>query len=383
MATSHREAAGDGVKGGETNDKPCRAHERADDQDNRVETSEDETTTATPHAPPRTPLEGEWTGQASGGSSKPTARETKTASARCESRDHPDSGENAEMKNSPGLPEDPGDATDDDARHPNEPTKSPDDAESARVRGGEERVEERVPRGLRGRADETVGSDSTMGARTESRNDEGVPGSSEVDPEDPGGATDRREEVQVEPGGKAGAERSGSVVHESADTDVDEEIGGARRDAQVDGESAGTRRASAREGESASAHDQVTDEQSDQRPSTDDDDVPEMPPAPPEPPDEAARRGNEPPSAELEGEWKVPASYEVGPTSAEADVQGVSEGDGDPRNRPKTAQSASERERERSEGRSPDDSPEGRRGDRGDPSGEAHASGASGRIEDV
>ena len=45
--------------------------------------------------------------------------------------------------NSPRTSEDPGDVTDDDAHHPDEPTEPPDNAESARVRGGEERVEER------------------------------------------------------------------------------------------------------------------------------------------------------------------------------------------------------------------------------------------------
>ena len=79
----------------------------------------------------------------------------------------------------------------------------------------------------------------------------------------------------------------------------------------------------------------------------------------------------------------VAASCDVGRTSGHTDVPGVSNGDEDPRNRPKGAQNASEREREHSTGRSPEDSPEGGRNDRGDPSGEAHASRASARIEDV
>ena len=98
VATSHREAVGDEVKGGETNDEVRRAHKHVDDKDSRVEMSEDKTTTATPHAPQSMPLEGEWIEQTSGGSSEPTAHETKTASARCASRNHPDSGENAETK---------------------------------------------------------------------------------------------------------------------------------------------------------------------------------------------------------------------------------------------------------------------------------------------
>jgi hypothetical protein len=45
---------------------------------------------------------------------------------------------------SPRSSEDPGDATDDDVRHPDESTEPPDNAESARVRGGEARVQARV-----------------------------------------------------------------------------------------------------------------------------------------------------------------------------------------------------------------------------------------------
>ena len=384
-------ATGEEVEGGEMDDdEPRRAHERIDDEDSRVEMSEDKTTTATPGAPPSMPLEGEWIEKASGGSSEPTAHEMTSASARGASHDHPaedaapmNPDEDAGQTDSPRPPEDPGDATDDDSRHPDEPTEPPDDAESARVRGGEGRVEADVERSSRGRADETVGSDSAMGARTESRNDEGVPGSSKDDPEDPGGATDRRDVVEVEPGGETMGRRSGRVADESADAEVDEEVGGARRDAQVDGESAGTCRASEREGKSASVHSRTTDEENDQCPPTDDDDIPGIAPAPPEPPDGTAKPQDESPSAELEGKWRLVASYEVGPTSAEADMPGVSKGDEDPRNRPKGAQNASERARERSKRRPRKHLPEGGRNDRGDPSGEAYASGASGRIEDV
>ena len=124
----HREAAGFEVESGETNNKEHRVHECVNDEDNQVETSKDETTTVTPDMPPRTLLEGEWTGQASGSSSKPTAR--KTTSASC---NHPDSDKDVETRNPTTLPEDPGDAMDDDTRHPDEPTEPPDDAESARV----------------------------------------------------------------------------------------------------------------------------------------------------------------------------------------------------------------------------------------------------------
>ena len=287
---------------------------------------------------------------------------------------------------SPRPSEDLGDATDDDARHPDEPTEPPDDAESARVRGGEERIEERVSRMLTGRANETAESGGATGARTESDSDEGVPGSAEDDPEDQGGATDRRKVVEVEPGSETKARRSGSVAHEDVDADLDREAGEARRDAQVEGESAGTRRdvSIERERGSASAHERSTTtvEETDQRPSSDDD-IPGVPPDTPEPPDVTAQRRNEPPSAELEGEWEVPASCNAGPTAGETDVSGPSVGDEDPRNRPKAVRNASERERKRSKGRSREDSPEGGQDDRGDLSGEAHASGVSRRIKDA
>ena len=73
VAASHEGAMGDEVEGGETDDEVRRAHERVDDEDGRVETSEDETTTTRPHAPQSMLLEGEWTGQVSSGISKPTA----------------------------------------------------------------------------------------------------------------------------------------------------------------------------------------------------------------------------------------------------------------------------------------------------------------------
>ena len=135
-----------------------------------------------------------------------------------------------------------------------------------------------------------------------------MPGSTKDDPGDPGSGTDRCDDIEVEPGGKTEVRQSECVAHEDADADVNWDVGEAHQDVQVKGESVGTCQASAREGESASAHNQVTDEQSDQHPSMNDDNAPEMPPAPPEPPDKAAQQGNEPPSTELKGEWKVPNS---------------------------------------------------------------------------
>ena len=204
----HREAVGNEVECGETNDEVRRAHGRVDDKDSQVETSEDETTTATPDTPPRMSLKGEWIGNTSDGSSRLTTPKMKSASARNASCDHPLAAEDAETRNLTRPPEDPGDVTDDDARHPDEPTEPPDDAESARVRDGEERAEarwSRVSEASRGRADKTAESGGTTGAQTESRSDEGVPGNAKVDPEDPGSTTDRREDVEVEPGGETEA----------------------------------------------------------------------------------------------------------------------------------------------------------------------------------
>ena len=277
------------------------------------------------------------------------------------------------MMNSPRTSEDPGDATDDDARHPDEPTEPPDDAESARVRGGQRRVEVDVSRMSRGRADETVGSDSTTGARTKSEGDEDGPGNPKNAPDD------------VEPGGETNAERSGRVAREIADARVDKEGVRTHGDAQLDRESTGAHRDVERAAGSASAHIRSTrrDEENRQRTSTDKYDAPKDPPDPFPPPDRPARIENEPLSAELEGEWKVPASRNAGPTADKTDPSGVSKGDEDPRNRPKVAQNASECEREHSKGRTRQNSPKGGRDDPGDPGGEAHALGASGRIEDV
>ena len=110
MAMGHMEAVGDDVESGKTNVEERRAHGHIDDEDSRVETSEDETTMAIPDAPPRMPLEGEWTGKASGGAAW-TAHETNwpmrySTSARGALHDHPDSAEDAETRYPPRPPED-------------------------------------------------------------------------------------------------------------------------------------------------------------------------------------------------------------------------------------------------------------------------------------
>ena len=154
-------------------------------------------------------------------------------------------------------------------------------------------------------------------------------------------------------------------------------------DVQVEGENIGTRRASERGGESASAHNQVTDDKNNQCPLPGVNDVPDIPPTPPEPPDGTTKLQNEPPSAELEGEWKVPASCNAGPTAGETDVSGLPGGDEDPWNRPKGAQNTSECQRERSEHKEEETSPTGARAELGDLGSKAHAPGASGCIEDI
>ena len=83
---------------------------------------------------------------------------------------------------------------------------------------------------LTGRANETAESGSATGARTELDSDEGVPGSSEDDPEDPGGGVDRHNDVEVEPGSETEVRRSECVMHEDADVDIDWDVGEACQD---------------------------------------------------------------------------------------------------------------------------------------------------------
>ena len=89
-------------------------------------------------------------------------------------------------------------------------------------------------------------------------------------------------------------------------------------------------------------HDQVTDEENDQHPWPDVDNVPVDPPDPPEPPDRTMKWRDEPPSAELEGDWEVPVSCNTGLTAGETEASGPSIGDEDPRNWPKGMQDVSE-----------------------------------------
>ena len=391
VAASHDGATGDKVEGGEM-----------DDKDGRVETSEDETTTATPHAPQSMSLEGEWTGQASGGISKPTALETD-----------------------PTRPSrDPEDATGDDERRPDAPTEPPNMPEGTKGRGsrdGDARVETEVSRTSRGHAEGTGDSsikarrpekpdqlpDEVEGARVqevemvmskvsrsveEDPGDDGGEGSERPDepPDEPRGESGGPTDVQVEPGGETKAERIECAAHEDAGAEVDGEAAETRRDAEVEVESAGTRRGTSVEGERDRAREyarsMTTDEENDQRNEANIVDVPGTSPEPPPPltsPDEPARRQNKPPSVELEGEKGSRASCDDRPTRADADVSGVSVGDEDTRNVPRKLQRASEHVREHLEQGSRKDSPEGARAELDDPGDKADASSAPGRVEDV
>ena len=77
-------ATGEEAEGGEKDgDEPRRAHERVDNKDSWVETSEDETTTATPRAPQSMPLEGEWIGKAR---RRPRAHDARRATTQTRAR---------------------------------------------------------------------------------------------------------------------------------------------------------------------------------------------------------------------------------------------------------------------------------------------------------
>ena len=395
----HELATGDKAKGGEMDDEDRRAHERVNDEDSRVEKSEDETTTTRPHAPQSMPLEGEWTGKASGGISKPTAPEMDPTRP---SRDTED-------------------ATGDDERRPDTPAEPPNMPEGTRGRGsrdGDARVKTEVSRTSRGHAEatgeisdeprrptkpndspdelevarveevETSLSKASRGVQEgpDDDDDEGRPGVPDEPSDEPSVESRGPADVQVEPGGETEAERNGCVVHEDTDAAVDGEVARAYQDAEVEVESAETHREASVEAEewSASAHERstATDEENDQRTSTNVNDVPEDPPDPPPPPDEAAKQHDEPPSVELEGEKGSRASCDDAPTRAETDALGAPKGDEDPRKRPKAAQNESDRVRERSERRDEENSPRRTQDEPDAPGDEAEASTASKGIED-
>jgi hypothetical protein len=108
----------------------------------------------------------------------------------------------------------------------------------------------------------------------------------------------------------------------------------------------------------------------------DGDDIPSSSPhtpAPAEPPDEAANRQNDPPSVELEGERMLYPSCDVGPTSGNAHASGATQGDEDPRNRPKGAPDTLEQSRQRSKSQEEENSPSRAPDDPDEPGGETAA----------
>ena len=327
-------------------DEDCRAHECVDDPlaAHGADTSMDETAAiatasmstdaAAPHHKPSAPLEGKQRGRETTGE---TGADDDHAEATQDQGDQATTSASAQVRPSEDL----ADATDDEEHHPDEPTKPPDKPEGMARHGDKRSVEGVQLRELR------VSRVSMEGAQTtDDGDDDTVKMHRPTKPKDP------PDDVEVEPGGETKARRCGSVAHEDVDADVDWDVGEARRDAQVKRESAGMRREVSieRERGSASAHERSTTtvEDTDQHPSTDDDDVPGIPPTPPEPLDEAVQRTDEPLSVELEGEWNDLASCDVGPTRVEADATGVLGGEDDSMNRPKGAQNTSERAQERS-----------------------------------
>ena len=286
-----------------------RARERVDDPAYRADTSTDETAAtvtaststdaAAPHHAPNTPLKGERSrreltgevgartevGEGEDGSEKllpdesskpsePTSppdeakaprdqgyHQTTSMSARSTSCDHPDSDENTETSNPTRPSEDPGDVTDDDARHPDEPTEPPDMPEGTRRRGIQEQVETRVSGASRGGAEGT-GDDGVETRRPEKPNkpnhevegarDEAVetrllkgsrgaeespgvdgdeerrPGWPDEPPDKPYGAPREPNSAQVKPGGATNIKSDGDVAHECADATRWQRRGSAR-----------------------------------------------------------------------------------------------------------------------------------------------------------
>ena len=277
---------------------------------------------------------------------------TTSTSARSASHGYP--GEDAERTDPPRPSEDPADATGDGERRPDAPTEPPNKPEGTRGQRSQERVETRASRASRG-VEEDPGEDGDEQRRP--RRPDEPPGEPRVES---GGPTD----VKVKPGGKTDVERNGSTAHEDADAAADGRTEEALQEAQAEVESPEMRRDASIEVErwSASAHVRSTTrvEESGQRTSQDDEDIPGAPPDPHPPStssDEIARPPNEPPSVELEGERRCFASCDDGLTSDVADATAVSSRVEDDRNVPKNLQETSERVGERPERRTRENSP--------------------------
>ncbi|KAF8552602.1 hypothetical protein OG21DRAFT_1511242 [Imleria badia] len=151
---------------------------------------------------------------------------------------------------------DPADATGDDERRTDTPTESPDQPEGTRE-----------SRRSKEGAEATGSSDEeSRGRKFDEPHDE-----TQVESTDPAGA-------QVEPGGETDAKRNGSIALERADAQANGEVVGTPQEIEDMRKNAETRRDTLIEGEirstNASARSTMLAEESGQRTSTDDGDVP-------------------------------------------------------------------------------------------------------------
>jgi len=194
---------------------------------------------------------------------------------------------------------------DDNVRHPDTPTEPPDMPKGRRGQGGEVRVKT----SMSGTSRECGGGTGDEGG------DEHRPGKPTEPPDEPQLELRDRRDVQVETGE---VERHRSVAHRSADAVDDGEAAEEAPQVEGPGKSVMMRRETsiAGERECASGHIRSTraDEENDQHTETGVDDVPEEPPEPPPPPSSPPTPSapqNEPPSVELEGEWRILTSHNV------------------------------------------------------------------------
>ena len=216
-----------------------------------------------------------------------------SASARSTSHDHP--GKDAMTMDPPRPSEDPADVMGDDKRCPDTPTEPPNkpldkEVEGTRVEGSEvETAMAEVSRDI----EESPGIDG---------NEERRPGWPDGPPDKPYGAPRDPNSVQVEPGGETVARRNQDVAHGDADAGTDGSAEEAHGDVQSEVARSGVRQERSIEGERgialARTRSTTAAEDNNQRPPTDNGDIPEDPPDPSPPPDNPAYRQNEPPSVE-------------------------------------------------------------------------------------
>ena len=200
----------------------------------------------------------------------------------------------------------------------------------------------------------------------------------------------RDADVEVEPGGETDVERNRGAAHEDAATAGDGSAEETHRDVQAEAERSTTRRNAsievARWCASAYVRSTTKVEETGQRTSQDDEDIPGAPPdlhPPSTNPAETTRPPDEPPSVELEGERILYPSGDVRATSVETDASGALGRDEDAVGRPKKLRNTSKLVSKHLEHRSREDSP-GRPGEEpDDPGAKADASEASWTIKDV